>query len=660
MTLTMRSTVADVWANPVGRDALGKIMLQLGRGPGWITNPVVSRLRLDTLARLAAPRVPESFFTALLRLLNSAPDRFEDHHGPGPRAWWKEAVFYQVYPRSFKDSDGDGVGDLGGIIDGLDHLQSLGVDALWLSPVYDSPNDDNGYDIRDYLAIMADFGTMEDFDRLLTEVHARGMRLIMDLVVNHTSDEHRWFQAALADQSSPYRDYYVFRDGVDGGPPNNWTSFFSGSAWKQVPDGQYALHLFSDKQMDLNWENAALRGEIAETVRWWLAKGVDGFRLDVINYISKHDGLPPGDTTIAALMGYTGVENYFYGPRLHEYLRELRAAAFDPYDAFSVGETPGIGMEQAALLTASYRRELDMVFSFDHLETPGHTRFDDYRYDLEYLKRYLIRWVEQYPSSCWMALFWDNHDNPRMVSKVDPDPAHREQLGDGVAVLQLTQRGTPFLYQGQEIGMVNQRFADITRLRDVESQNLYDELATTMSPEQAFARVLAGSRDHSRVPLQWTPGPHGGFSTATPWLEGDGDHEQCNVADQTADPTSVLSFYRRLIGMRKATPALVYGDVRFVGRARRGYFGYVRLLDGEAYLVECNLTDRPRRVPARHARLEYVLGTHGTPGARLRPYEAVIYRVGRADVATEFTTELTAGLTTGRASRQDTAGTAAP
>lgn len=643
--LTMRSTVGEVYANPIGRDALGKIFLQLGQPESWLTNPVISRIRLESLAKVTGFAIPASFFETLLRLLNSEPSRFEAHHGPGPRAWWKEAVFYQVYPRSFKDSDGDGVGDLGGIIEELDHLQDLGIDALWLSPIYDSPNDDNGYDIRDHRAIMAEFGTMADFDRLLAEVHARGMRLIMDLVVNHTSDEHPWFQAALADRASKYRDYYVFSDGVDGGPPNNWTSFFSGPAWKQVPDpatgepGQYALHLFSDKQMDLNWENPELRADIAEMVRWWLAKGVDGFRLDVINYISKQPGLPAGDPTIGGLMGFTGVENYFYGPRLHEFLHELRTEAFDPFNAFSVGETPGIGIEQATLLTAAYRHELDMVFSFDQLETPGHTRFDDYRYDLNYLKTYLMRWTREYPSACWMSLFYDNHDNPRMISKVDPDPAHREALAKLLATIQLTSRGTPFLYQGQEIGMVNQRFTDISQLRDVESQNLYDELvADGQTPQAAFAKVLAGTRDHARTPMQWTSEEYGGFSAGfpgvTPWIAGDGDHETCNVRDQADDEGSVLSFHRRLIALRRATPALVYGEVRFVAVRRKGYFGYLRVLDGEAYLVECNLTSKPLRTPTRHATLEPVLGTHGTsgashgtPGARLRPYEAVVYQV---------------------------------
>jgi oligo-1,6-glucosidase len=675
----MTSTVADVWANPTGRDAIEKLLLTLGRSTAWVTNPAVARLRLSQLARMAGRRVPQTFFDALLRLLNGAPEQYVDPGAPPQRAWWKEAVFYQIYPRSFKDSNGDGIGDLGGIIDSLDHLQGLGIDALWLSPIYDSPNDDNGYDIRDYRAIMAEFGTMDDFDRLLSQVHERGMRLIMDLVVNHTSDEHPWFTAALDDPASQFRDYYFFRPGrgaTGEQPPNNWTSFFSGPAWRRfrpaptdgATDGagaasDWGLHLFSAKQMDLNWDNPAVRDDVADMVRWWLAKGVDGFRLDVINYISKQPALPDGDLVIGELMGFVGVENYVVGPHLHEYLRELRAKAFEPFGAVSVGETPGIGMSQAALLTADYRRELDMIFSFDHLENPGRTRFDDYRYDLDYLKEYLIRWAQEFPANCQPSFFYDNHDNPRFVSKVNPAPEHRVAIAKALATIQLTSRGTPFLYQGQEIGMVNQRFASIDQLRDLESLNLYQDLLATMSPQAAFARVLAGTRDHARVPVQWTAGPHGGFSSGgfspggispgggdvRPWLEGDGDHERCNVADQSRDDGSVLNFYRRLIALRRSCPALVYGDVRFVEPARRGYFGYLRTLGDAAFFIECNLTDHPIRCARSAARRAMVLtpalqsqgsqrsqgsqgpgrpeGPEGVAESHLRPYQAAIYRV---------------------------------
>lgn len=366
--LTKNSRVRELYAHPVGRDIIRKALLLLGKSDRLVRNPIVGSIRLKTLPKLAAGKVDESFISALLELVNSEKDLPLRECASETHAWWKEAVFYQIYPRSFKDSNGDGIGDLRGITEKLDYLKELGVDAIWLSPVYDSPNDDNGYDIRDYRKIMAEFGTIEDFDELLDGVHARGMRLIMDLVVNHTSDEHEWFKNAVAEPDSKYGDYYIFRDN-----PNNWDSFFSGSAWRFIEErGQYALHLFSQKQMDLNWENPEVRHEVKELVCWWLEKGVDGFRMDVINYISKREGLPDGDKLIGMLTNFTGMEHYYYGPRLHEYLRELKNSAFLPYNAFTVGETPGIGMEMSKLLTADNRNELDMVFSFDQLETDQH------------------------------------------------------------------------------------------------------------------------------------------------------------------------------------------------------------------------------------------------------------------------------------------------
>ena len=421
--LTINDRVRDVYAHPVGRDIIRKILLQTGHGDWIVNNPIVGGIRLKSLLKLTSGYVDRSFLDTLLELLNGEPDAPRADDCPVTPAWWKEAVFYQVYPRSFKDSNGDGIGDLGGILEKLDYLKDLGIDAIWLSPVYDSPNDDNGYDIRDYRKIMTEFGTMEDFDELLEGVHNRGMRLIMDLVVNHTSDEHEWFKKAVAEPKSRYGGYYFFRD-----KPNNWTSFFGGSAWRTIEERrQYALHLFSGKQMDLNWDNPDVRNDVKDMVRWWLGKGVDGFRMDVVNYISKRKGLPDGNEKIGELIGYIGMEHYFYGPKLHEYLRELKREAFDPFGAFSVGETPGAGMEMGKLLTADYRKELDMIFSFDHLETPGHVRFDDYRYDLNYYKQYMTDWMENYGGHCWMSLFYDNHDNPRMLSKIDPDPAHPER-----------------------------------------------------------------------------------------------------------------------------------------------------------------------------------------------------------------------------------------
>lgn len=623
--LDLSSRVRDVWAHPLGRDVIQKILLQLGRSPRWIDNPLVGALRLGTLQRRLSRRVGEGFFPALLDLLNQHRDIPASGTGDARQEWWKDAVFYQVYPRSFMDGDGDGVGDLAGILSRLDYLEDLGVDAVWLSPIYDSPNDDNGYDIRDYRAIMAEFGTMDDLERLIGELHRRGMKLIMDLVINHTSDEHRWFQQALADPDSPYRDYYFFRPGEPDAPPNNWTSFFSGPAWRWFPErSEWAMHLFSSKQMDLDWSHEPMRAEIVEMVRWWLEKGVDGFRLDVINYISKPAGLPDGDPTVGALMEYTGVEHYFAGPRLHEHLRQLRTEAFEPYEAVSIGETPGVGAQLGKLLTAPDRGELDMIFSFDHLDAPGRTRFDDYRYDLTYLRDHWTSWQRDYGASCWPSLFYENHDNPRMISKVDPRPQFRAPVGKLLAVVQLTLRGTPFLYQGQELGLVDHAFSSIAQLRDVESLNRYAALrAQGRSDAAAFAEVLAGSRDHARVPMPWTAGEYGGFTTGTPWLVGDGDHEDWNAQAQAADAASVLSAYRTLIALRRAHPALSRGEITFAPR-RRGLWSYERRRGDERLGIIVNLGARTRRwrAPAG-ANLLYASGA-GEP-KRLGPYEARIY-----------------------------------
>lgn len=621
--LTDGNRIKDVYTNPIGRDIINKLLLQMNISKKIITNPIVGNLKLKNLQKLLKKQLGDGFVDTLLILLNSEKDVPRTDDVAIKQAWWKEAVFYQIYPRSFKDSDGDGIGDLKGIITKLEYIKDLGIDAIWLSPIYDSPNDDNGYDIRDYRKIMTEFGTMEDFDLLLEKVHSYGMRLIMDLVVNHTSDEHEWYQKAIHEPDSKYGDYYIFRD-----QPNNWTSFFSGSAWNYVEErGEYALHLFSRKQMDLNWENEAVRDEIHEMVSWWLNKGVDGFRLDVINYISKRSGLPDGNQTIGRLMEYYGVEHYFYGPRLHEYLRELKEKVFIPHNAFSVGETPGTGMEMSKLLTADDRNELDLVFSFDHLETPGHTRFDDYQYDLNYLKKYMIDWMENYGNHCQPSLFFENHDNPRMISKINPDPQFREVLGKLLAVIQLTLRGTPFIYQGQELGMVNQRFESIDELRDVESLNLYNELYKTMSREDAFHKVLAGTRDHARTPMQWNSQQYAGFSEQKPWIMMDDDYKKCNVEAQLKDENSTLCFYQTLIALRKEHSVIFYGDVIFTNKKVKNLFTYYRKNDMETIYIENNLSPhniKRKKVPEGKCLLtNYADISH----CMLRPYETVLWKI---------------------------------
>jgi oligo-1,6-glucosidase len=465
---------------------------------------------------------------------------------------------------------------------------------------------------------------MEDFDELLKGIHSRGMRLIMDLVVNHTSDEHEWFRKAINEPNSQYGDYYLFHD-----EPNNWTSFFSGSAWNYYEQRhQYALHLFSKKQMDLNWENPAVRHEVHDMVRWWLQRGVDGFRMDVVNYISKRVGLPDGNASIGALMGYYGIEHYFYGLRLHEYLRELKNEAFAPFDAFSVGETPGVGMEMSKLLTADYRGELDMVFSFDHLEMPEHVRFDDYKYDLNYFKKCMIDWMENYGDHCQPSLFYENHDNPRMISKVDPDPQFRGVLAKLLSTMQLTLRGTPFIYQGQELGMVNKDFTSIEDLRDVESLNLYAELCKTMSETDAFKKLLAGTRDHARTPMQWTSGKYAGFSDAEPWIGTDDDCKTYNAAAQVDDKGSVWNFYRALIALRKSHAALVYGDIDIVNKKEHDLFTYYRSSENETFYIECLLS---REVKKRKGKLpngvRLISNYPEVSELQLRPYEAAVWMI---------------------------------
>lgn len=582
--ISMQSRVRDIYAHPIGRDVLDKILMQMGRSSKWITNPFVGSLRLSTLKKFLGSTLGDDFFDTFIALLNSEPDKPRTDRVADKPSWWKEAVFYQIYPISFQDSNGDGLGDLQGIIQRLDILQDLGIDALWLCPVYDSPLDDNGYDIRNYRKIHQQFGSLEDMDELIAAVHARGMRIIMDLVVNHSSDEHPFFLEALKDPNSPKRDYYFIRQGKeDGSPPNNWKSFFSGPAWKKLDDKTYALHLFSSKQMDFNWDSPAFRKEVAGLVRWWLERGIDGFRLDVINYISKQPGLPDGNRFIGDLMEYTGIEHYFYGPKLHAYLHELRQKAFEPYGAFSVGETPGIGLQMGKLLTQDHRQELDLIFNFDHLETPGHVRFDDYLYDLNFLKHYYLDYSKALTGHEWLSLYLENHDNPRMSSKVNPDPSLRDPLSKLLITILLLLKGTPFLFQGQELGRGNQAFTCLDEFRDVESLNKYQALLDEgKSEEEALAVLLTGSRDHSRIVMAWDDSLHGGFSSAQPWIKQDDLYKEVNVDAQRDNPDSIWRFTQDLIRLRKSIAGFAYSDIHFFEEGRKDYFCWERRIKAES------------------------------------------------------------------------------
>ena len=589
--LTLESTIGELYASPVGRDLADRLLLQIGQPRSLITNPFLSRIKLKTAAGLLGNKLDPSFFDTLLKLANQEPEAVLASTAAMKPAWWKEAVFYQIYPRSFCDSDGDGIGDIPGILSKLDYLKELGVDALWLSPVYDSPNDDNGYDIRDYRAILREFGTMEDFDRLLEEIHRRGMRLIMDLVLNHTSDEHPWFREALTDPQSPKRDWYFLREGTPEQVPNNWTSFFSGPAWRYFPEQKcWGLHLFSAKQMDLNWENEDLRKEIIGMIRWWLEKGVDGFRMDVINYISKEPGLPDGNRAVGQLIGFTGMEQYIYGPDLHTFLRQIREEAFEPYGAFSVGETPGLGMNMCRAVTAEERKELDMVFCFDHLETPGHTRQDDYEYDLNFYRDYILNWIDNYGTNCRLSLFFNNHDNPRMISKISRDPKYHRALSKLLAVLQLTLPGTPFLFQGDEMGLSNYEFTDLSQITDVEARGFIHENRRKMSEKELLRRLNAMTREHARVLLPWNE----------KLLK---EHESLKRQSVRED---VLRDYRLLLKLRKQNRVFPYGRFELINGKKNG-FVYRRQAEGVSYVVEANLGKKEKKAvyTGKKARLLY-------------------------------------------------------
>ena len=609
--LTKENKIIELYNTPIGRDTMDKVLLQLGIPTTAITNPVVANIKLSTVMKLAEKKIGTGLFEALLNLVNSEPDVPVASKEPITEKWWKEAIIYQIYPRSFYDTNGDGIGDLRGIIEKLDYLENLGVTAIWMSPIYDSPNDDNGYDIRDYHKIMQEFGTMDDFDELLEKAHGKGMKVIMDLVINHTSDEHEWFQKALQDPDGEYGKFYHFKPGHGGKKvPNNWTSSFSGPAWNYYEDiDKWCLHLFSKKQMDLNWDNPAVREKLIEMINWWLEKGVDGFRMDVINYISKSEGLPDGDETIGDMMGYKGIERYYYGPHLHEYLHEVRTKAFDLHGAFSVGETPGVGMKMAQLITGEERKELDMVFSFDNLETPGHIRWDDYEYDLNYYKKYITDWMLNYGNNCWMSLFYNNHDNPKMVSKVSMNPEYTVAIEKLLAVMQLTLKGTPFIFQGDEMGLTNYPFQSVEEITDVEVKGYVEELRDKgKTEEEIFKTILAGTREHGRILLPWNEFP-----------EGFREEMKQSINE------SILSTYKQLIALRKSDKTLVYGEFKVLDDSK-DKFVYSRTLDGNTYVIDCNLGKNIKNAYIPGEGYKPVFLSKNEVSHKLSPYEARIWK----------------------------------
>lgn len=517
-------------------------------------------------------------------------------------AWWKTAVVYQIYPRSFADSDGDGIGDLGGIIARLDHLSALGVDVIWLSPVYPSPQVDNGYDISDYRDVDPMFGTLAQFDDLLAEVHRRGMKLVMDLVVNHTSDEHPWFVESRSSRESPKRDWYLWRDARDGAEPNNWASMFSGSAWTwDEATGQYYLHLFDPKQPDLNWENPEVRNAVHDTMSWWLDRGVDGFRMDVVNFISKRDGLPdatpvPGKRFVGAL------EQFADGPRVHEYLAEMTATVFGGRggDFVTVGEMPGVTTEQARLYTDPARAELNMVFQFEHMSVDQDPadKYVDAGLDLVVLKRSLHRWQAALADVGWNSLYWNNHDQPRVVSRFgDDDPEYWAASAMALGTVLHGMRGTPFVYQGEELGMTNYPFGSERDFADLEARNYYRTVTNDGGDTAAALTGLARfGRDNARTPMQWDAGPAAGFSAGDPWLPVNPNHVWLNAEAQVGAPDSMFAHYRSLIALRHEVSVLADGDFTPLLEDDPHVWAYVRATGDEALLVIVNCGRRPRTV----------------------------------------------------------------
>ncbi|HCE2817757.1 TPA: alpha,alpha-phosphotrehalase [Vibrio parahaemolyticus] len=548
-------------------------------------------------------------------------------------SWWKTATIYQIYPKSFCDSGSKGTGDIKGIISKLDYLKHLGVDAIWLTPVYQSPMIDNGYDISDYYAINPEFGTMQDFDTLLAEAHQLGIRIIMDIVVNHTSTEHHWFQSALGDKNSPYRDYYIWKDPVEGAEPNNWQSKFGGNAWElDDATGQYYLHLFAKEQADLNWENPAVREEVKEVISFWADKGVDGFRLDVINLISKQQNFPSDDIG-------DGRRFYTDGPRVHEYLQEISEAVFQKYGSVTVGEMSSTTLDHCQQYSSLDGKELSMVFNFHHLKVdyPNGEKWTKAPFDFIQLKQIFNHWQTGLNGKGWGALFWCNHDQPRVVSRLGDDKQYRVESAKMLAASVHMMQGTPYVYQGEEIGMTNPGYTEISQYRDVESTNMYDIMVNRdgVSHEEMMAILAQKSRDNSRTPMQWNSQKHAGFTEGTPWLEVAKNYSEINAEAAVADLNSVFYFYKRLIELRKQVPVITDGRYEDLLPEHQRIFAYARQNDKQTLLcinnyyteeVECVLPERFELSKAKNLLSNYQNSASAVASNHqvLRPYETRI------------------------------------
>lgn len=551
------------------------------------------------------------------------------------KRWWKESVVYQIYPRSFCDSNGDGIGDLNGITGKLDYLKELGIDVIWLSPVYKSPNDDNGYDISDYQAIMDEFGTMEDFDRMLATAHEKGIKIMMDLVVNHTSDEHKWFIESRKSTDNPYRDYYIWRPAKeDGSLPNNWGSCFSGPAWEyDKTTDMYFLHLFSKKQPDLNWDNPAVRQDVFDMMNWWLKKGVDGFRMDVISLISKEPGLPDKEPGIN---GYATFNVSANGPHVHEYLQEMRQKALNNADTITVGECSGVTLEEAKKYARSDEKELNMVFQFEHMDVDSDEKAGKWttrKMDLRDLKKILTRWQKGLQDIAWNSLYWENHDQPRSVSRFGNDnDEYREISAKMLATCIHMMQGTPYVYQGEELGMTNCPFNTLDNFRDLESINAFHELTEQgkMTEEDMMAAIGYKGRDNARTPMQWDDSAYAGFSTANPWIMVNPNYTKINAKDQINREDSVFKYYQKLIKLRHESELIVYGTYDLILDDDKDIYAYIRTLDDEKLIVYCNFSENTREVelPEEFTNGKVLISNYIDAKVNhkitLRPYEAIV------------------------------------
>ena len=536
------------------------------------------------------------------------------------KRWWKESVVYQIYPRSFCDSNGDGIGDLNGITSKLDYLKELGVDVIWLSPVYKSPNDDNGYDISDYQDIMDEFGTMEDFDRMLATAHEKGIKIMMDLVVNHTSDEHKWFIESRKSTDNPYRDYYIWRPAKeDGSLPNNWGSCFSGPAWEyDKTTDMYFLHLFSKKQPDLNWDNPVVRQEVFDMMNWWLEKGVDGFRMDVISLISKEQPELPDKEP--GINGYATFNVSANGPHVHEYLQEMRQKALNNADTITVGECSGVTLEEAKKYARSDEKELNMVFQFEHMDVDSDEKAGKWttrKMDLRDLKKILTRWQKGLQDIAWNSLYWENHDQPRSVSRFGNDSdEYREISAKMLATCIHMMQGTPYVYQGEELGMTNCPFNTLENFRDLESINAFHELTEQgkMTEEEMMAAIGYKGRDNARTPVQWSDSDNAGFTTGTPWLKVNSNYKDINVQNQENDPDSVLNYYRKLVATRKSPEykeVFTYGVFEPAYEDTEYVMAYYRVSDNKRILVAANFGKDAKTIELKFPVKKVVLSNIG-------------------------------------------------